>query len=130
MITLHNKETAFENFSNLLNQIINDLEKTGNQITKENIHIYYEYMNSETTEEYSEILDAIFDKRAYEIMELLELEKDNFYSNCKFITPHDMDLDSIIGLIVFGVKDILKPLGNYIDEIKDSKNYKIFISES
>lgn len=115
--TLHNNESAFENFSNLLNKIILDVENTGTEITSENINIYYGYMSNEMKEKYGEILHPILtDRRAY-IDSILDLKlKDLSFSYDK--------KGNWISYCYFGIHDTLKPIEEYIKEIKESEAYK------
>jgi hypothetical protein len=122
MNALQNNETAFENFSNLLNQIINDIGNTGTEITSENINIYYGYMSNEMKEEYGEILHPILtDRRAY-IDSILDLKlKDLSFSYDK--------KGNWISCCYFGIHDTLRPIQEYINQIKESEQYKISTSE-
>lgn len=122
MNALYNNENAFENFSNLLNQFINDLGNTGTEITSENINIYYGHMSNEMKEEYGEILHPILtDRRSY-IDSILDLKlKDLSFSYDK--------KGNWISYCYFGIQDTLKPIDEYINQIKESEQYKISTSE-
>ena len=90
------------------------------KITKDNIADFYEHMSGEDLEKYSYILDDIFsdrqefiDKKGLTTTESTEHEIFEHYAHF-----------SITGLSVWGVKDTLKPIDEYIAEIKESEAYK------
>lgn len=87
-------------------------------ITKDNIADYYEFMNDDNLEKYKDILSPIFKKRAYYIV-----------NNSFFQLPNrSVDFDDN-WLTVLDIKDTLKPINEYIEEIKQSSEYKDYLKE-
>lgn len=98
-----------------------DFQVTKNVITRDNIHLYYEFMSEQDLIKNRKILDEIFDKRrgsikvsltigSFELSNHEEFEHGNyrFIYKCSF----------------FGAKDTLKPIDEYIADIKASSEYK------
>lgn len=101
----------------------NDYENKVIEITKDNIHLYYEFMSGEDMKKYGYILDNIFDVRLDTLKKVfLNIQFEQLSSNTEYSF-------NITGLIVFGAKDILKPIDKYIEEIKASDAYKEYISK-
>lgn len=92
----------------------NDTENV--TITKDNIHLYYEFMSDEDLEKYRTILEEVFHKRAFHIASIVELPDNSIDYNCK---EH----------IVLKTKDTLKPIDEYIEEIKASEEYRASLAE-
>ena len=96
----------------------------GVDITKDNIHLYYEFMSDEDLQKNINILENIFMQRSLKVARFF-----NMY-NCDFF-PLAVKTSSEIGktssLYIFGVKDTLKPIDEYIKEIKESSEYKEYI---
>jgi hypothetical protein len=124
------KELLFhlENFCLICNDDFKEVLKkfeciSFDNVTKDNIHLYYEFMSGKGIKKYGYILDDIFDirldtlKKMFFDIQFEQLSSDTEYSF------------NITGLIVFGVKDILKPIDEYIQEIKSSDAYKEYISK-
>ena len=94
-------------------------------ITKENIHLYYEFMSDEDIKKHKEILNISFRARNEVIevhfcIDLLTVNSSKFiFDNCY-----------LIGSSLFGVKDTLRPIDDYIQDIKASSEYKEYISKN
>lgn len=112
----------------------------GHTITKDNIHLYYEFMSDDDLSKYSNMLLATITKRISIVLDNLELTK-NDAGNFEDMELHGhfegkfQKLDSTYGTIplkyfTFGVKDTLKPIDEYIAEIKDSNTYKEYIASN
>ncbi len=103
---MHNeKRVDFEVFTiDLINESI---------ITKDNIHLYYEFMSDEDIKKYRHIIMPMFNDR-------LEIINKSIKLDAMYI--------SAISLSVFGIKDTLKPMEEYIAEIKASKEYLHYMS--
>lgn len=117
----HLKETSSENTRekeiNKLNLMVDDLETNGEKISQDNIHLYYQFMSDEDLEKYSYILDDIFDAR----LDIFKNEISNIeYEELSSDTEYGFN---ITGLILFGTKDTLKPIDEYIAEIKGNTSY-------
>lgn len=95
-------------------------------ITKDNIHLYYEFMSKSETNKMSNILDGIFKIRLDKIKRILDINipilDDNF--------TYEMNKNNQVSMNLFGVKDTLKPIDEYVAEIKASSEYKEYISKN
>lgn len=92
-------------------------------IDKDNIHLYYEFMSDEDLEKIfknSSFLHDIQLDRFFKIAELLRINTKEFEKFKK----------SFLSDAYFGIKDVLKPIDEYIAEIKASSEYKEYIAES
>jgi len=78
-------------------------------ITKDNIHLYYEFMSDEDKNIYHNLIWTLLVERYKFIIKTLSL--------CDFQ----------VGVGFFKVKDTLKPIDEYIEEIKESSKYKEYI---
>lgn len=107
-------------------------------ITRENIHLFYEFMSDEdkVKKEINHILDIEFSTRKSKVFKAFFLP-----STKESRARADLELqgartplkayDGIYretDLYCFGVRDTLKPINEYIMEIKNSNEYKEFIS--
>lgn len=94
------------------------------EITKDNIHLYYEFMSDEDIEKFDKILNNnFFANRSTEVMRCLNFEKIENWNNYQFFYSKE---NFCIGFEAFGIKDILKPIDEYIEEIKNSDAFKEF----
>ena len=98
-------------------EIAEYLMKNGAEITQENIHLYYEFMSDEDIEKYKEILTEIFQYRYSRIF-------DNVNLHISHLVFKTVEKYYYVGQTVFGVKDNLQPIDEYIEEIKESEAYK------
>ena len=101
-------------------------------ITKDNIHLYYEFMSIEDLEKYSDILGVLFIDRTSIILNLLfpniqELRELEDYLKTDVFFQH-FGIYKATARYFFGTKDTLKPIDEYIEEIKASSEYKEYIS--
>ena len=100
-----------------LNLIVDDYEKDNNVIDAENIHLYYEFMDIEQVCKIGStkiFLSKLHDNRHEKIIQLLNIDVKilcDFRKTC-------------IHSYYFGVKDTMKPIHEYIADIKDSNDYK------
>ncbi len=117
-------------------------------ITKDNIALYYEFMSDEYInklrytifEEYAKKYRLFFNRaeKVVNSFNVSDLEKDIFkmryYDNRykkEINFSHLVKCESLnieTGLSIFGVKDILKPINEYISDIKASSEYKEYIA--
>ena len=105
----------------------NDYESGEIEITKENIHLYYEYMEESELTNFSSSLDKLFQDRFINVASKIAKELNRktsevhcYWSNIKASVECDKSF-------IFGVKDLLKPIDKYIEEIKKSDEYHKFI---
>jgi len=96
----------------------NDFKKV--VITKDNIHLYYEFMSDEDLEKYGYILNDIFENRQRNISNILKIN----LTDIELMQFEHYAHFQIVGLISYGIKDTLKPTDEYIEEIKGSSEYK------
>lgn len=96
-------------------------------ITKDNIRLYYEFMSDEDKKDYRFLISPILFTRFYRISEmdfLSSLEPSEF----SLITKDKNSGDLLIGSAIFNVWDTLKPIDEYIEEIKASEAYKAYVA--
>lgn len=101
-------ELSRTEINQMLNAIFDDVV-----ITKDNIHLYYEFMSDEDIKKYRHIIMPMFNDR-------LEIINKSIKLDAMYI--------SAISLSVFGIKDTLKPIDEYIAEIKATEEYRAYIS--
>lgn len=106
-------------FADLIHEFLDSIDTL--EITKENIHLYYEFMGSEDINKYRRLLnDIIEDERLEKLVKIFDLTNENY----SFDEIDTGDCFFNIGLSVFGIKDILKPIDEYINEIKTSSSFR------
>lgn len=97
------------------------------EISEDNIHLYYKFMNKDDISKYRNILHIFFNKRQpLNIEDFLEIDKEVIRENWKYDCFADGKIKT---QSYFGIKDTLKPIDEYIEEIKESEKYKISTSE-
>lgn len=100
------------------------------EINKNNIHLYYEFMNKEELETHSSLLNDILLNRFHNVRNTIRVEDKKFEP----LKDYDIDLaeksNNYIYASIFGVKDNLQPIEKYIDEIKNSDGYKNYVGEN
>ena len=130
--TFKNKK-EFENFQT---ELKNDGYFHGDssfKITKDNIHLYYEFMSDEDLELHKIMIACVLGDRDREIFkQLFSPSSSNQDEKFTIFCGHSSDKRSLnstykIQQTVFGVKDTLKPIDEYIAEIKASEAYKAYI---
>lgn len=111
-----------------LNLMVDDYEKDNNVIDKDNIHLYYEFMSDIEKKENKIVLDSVFNRRVGKIYDFIKansfdsLIKDSFVFTT--VDKNNLDDGFVISCNCFGTKDTLKPIEDYIADIKDSNDYK------
>lgn len=116
------KEWNYEDKSDLFldePKLCSDIE-----ITKDNIHLFYEFMSDEDKQNIKNkyiISDALC-TRFYAICDIVF--KDEKPENINKYVVDIMNRDLQKEQIIFGIKDTLKPINEYIAEIKASKEYQ------
>lgn len=89
------------------------------QITQNNVQLFYKFMSEEEVQRHT---DAIYHKSMYRAC-LVQLELS--------LTPRQLYINSIFEngyLFVFGVKDTMKSIEDYMTEIKKSEAYNKYVS--
>ena len=106
--------------------VVEDLILIKDTITKENISIYYEFMNNDDLIKYKSIIDEILVYRKDFINEKLFSTIDSRIKGGYSFT----DIGAYrIKQTIFEVKDTLKPINEYIAEIKKSEQYIALMSK-
>jgi hypothetical protein len=95
------------------------------EITTDNIQKYYQFMSDEDLEKHGNILSDVFQNRLNYLFKNLKFKDDEYHIFlCKY-TLQKLSLDRWIkSSLVFEVKDTLKPIDEYLEEIKKSDTYK------
>lgn len=93
-------------------------------ITKDNIDVYYEFMSDEDLIENKKIISKALDERFGAICFGLGFTVGQLQDNIAFNSVGT----KIVRQYVFGTKDTLKSIDEYIAEIKASKEYQAYIS--
>jgi hypothetical protein len=106
-------------------------------VSHDNINKYYKFMDIATKLEHKDLLRIIHSERWEKIVTFLKEERhifevkegiwdnDFLYDNCEFKKlKFDFPVNYYEETSYFGVKDILLPIDEYIEEIKDSEGYK------
>jgi len=123
-LTPKNNDTIItfeEKYQNIIcKYLYNNLDLT---ITKDNIHQYYEFMSDDDLEKYKQILNSIFTDRYSYLYDKIKIKLDMLEIKTLFGSFH-------VGLKLFKMKDTLKPIDKYIEEIKASNEYKEYIKNN
>ena len=118
--------TFFDNSMDSYFEIVGICEDL--KITKDNIHLYYEFMGDKDLIKYQDILSNIIDDRLKNVFINLDFNNDMFHTFlCKYTEQKLSNDRYIISSVVFGIKDNLKPIEYYIQEIKESFKYQEYI---
>lgn len=96
------------------------------EISVRNIQKYYEYFNNKDLERYSEILDTLFkDRKSFIVVALLGDDIADFSKSSQLHSNHYKQTNSLKGYITgfsyFGIRDTLKPLIEYVAELKNAQ---------
>ncbi len=98
-------------------------------INKDNISLYYEFMSDEDIEKCSDLLNNTLLDRFRLIRQKIKF-KDKAFTPLK---DYDMDIalksNNYIYISFFGIKDTLRPINEYIAEIKESEAYKRYMAK-
>jgi len=86
-------------------------------ITKDNIHLYYEFMSDEDLVTHKDVLFFIFSDRSFYVSSSIKLPEKSISFNSKVLS-------------ILGIKDTLKPIDEYIADIKASDAYREYIAKS
>jgi len=129
-------ESAREDAIKKLNLMEDDFKENNYLLILENLWLYYEFMSDEDLYSISKYNKGNFDffkifkERADYICEKLNISTSLFFKHAKKVVfkKDDDYREFIIGLIFFGVRDILKPINEFIEDIKKSKLYKDCLS--
>ncbi len=103
-------------------------------ITKDNIHLYYEFMSDEDKYTHSDLIHKILIlERQFQVFKQLEINVNDESTWKKIQEKHiekqieNKRTEWVTDLKIFGIKDILKPIDEYIAEIKASSEYKKYL---
>lgn len=94
-------------------------------ITKDNIHLYYEFMGEDDFLKHKDVISKAFDSRFGAICFYLNLNVAELIDNMVF----SYIFNKIVSQKVFNIKDVLKPMDEYILEIKESEKYQGYINK-
>jgi len=94
-------------------------------ITKDNIHLYYEFMNDEDLIKHYDLISTIVHRRTLEVRNLINFNPDENFNKHRVL---ETLRSQAVGQKIFGIKDTLKPIDDYIAEIKQSEPYKTYMA--
>jgi len=129
----------------LIDLIVNIRDSHLRVVTNENISSIYSTLTDKEKQYSSELISNRINSRHFEIERYLKLTLPSFasessilktdedYSNLfktNQLTWEKTPSGAVVGQTFFGVKDNFKPLDDYIEDIKNSKGYKEFISNT
>lgn len=138
-------ELAREEAMNKLNLMQDDLEKNGEIIYSDKIPLYYDLMGEKELNYYKYAIDGSMSLNGLLIYQKLFLDtdvlnynntfseiynqkaKDEFLKHVK-CTTIETTKKFIVAQSYFGIKDTMKPHKEYIEEIRNSAEYKNYIS--
>lgn len=117
------EKAVLNHFKNFIKEIVEYQLKSGVEITRENICLYYEFIDSDVLSSYKRIMrNIIYNRKLYVFKYFCLVVSENNENEI-----HWKYLDytkKYLGYSIFGVKDTLKPIDEYITQIKDSDAYK------
>ena len=130
-------ESSRENEIEKLNLIVDDYEKDCNTINADNVNLYYSFMNDEDVKKYNVIISQSLENRLQEIYTKLGFINKIDQSIIPYEFSHYLNgVYAVMGTnkipfqIIFGVKDLLKPIDEYVSEIKQSEQYKNYLDNN
>jgi methionine synthase II (cobalamin-independent) len=90
-------------------------------ITIDNIDVYYNFMSDEDLQRYQHEVELMLNSRRIDIALSLDI---GYFSLKEKIESHLNASSGILKYSLFGVKDTLKPIDEFIEQIKASDDYK------
>ena len=124
-------------FKNFIKEIVEHQLKNRAVITKENIHLYYEFMSEDDIKKHKNITHTLLHNRALNILINLHIidgtsktfDKDfRNFNHISLVTYKDTGIR--LHSFIFGIKDTLKPIDEYVSQIKESEAYQSYIVNS
>lgn len=114
----------------------NEYQYFKDEITKDNVHLYYEFMSDEEIKSLDSsnlrdiktgtpVISTILSGRMIAVRETLSIHPAILDNYKKYTFGLN---DSVLSQSIFGVKDLLKPIDEYIAEIKESDIYKNYVA--
>ncbi len=120
-------ENAINEEIEKLNLLLDDFEKDNTLVNEDNIHLYYQFMEKEDLEIYSNLLNDILLNRFHNVRNTIKVKDKKF----KPLKDYNIDLaeksNNYIYVSIFEIKDTLKPIDEYIAKIKQSEQYLQYI---
>ena len=110
------------------------------EITQENLHLYYNFMSDEDLIYYRVIVADVLEKRLNQIADIINLKNNKElqvfgvegFNNSDTSKIHSLKVvfcHYLLRTVIYGIKDTLKPIDDYLEEIRESENYKINTNE-
>lgn len=127
---MDSEEGSIEKELDKIMEKVGDLETDPDNITAENIAERYQNMDFDERFDNREVIGRTMEDRQKEIMNFLGvtfLEDDIF--SVETAKEKDGNHLIVISQTVFGIKDNLEPIDEYIAKIKESDQYKSYIKE-
>ena len=104
--------------------IIDDVE-----INRDNIPLYYEFMSDEDIIKNQDLISDVLCDRFFEIKKNIEFDSHPFKHYNVQLRKNSEASGEPLKMDFFGIKDTLKPINEYISEIKESEQYKTYIKK-
>jgi len=110
--------------------LVNDKILVEANITKDNIHLYYEFMSEDDKKYHCYILDDILGIRCGEVRKVIRYPYAySTFKSFNYCTGlNGAKCFNFYSRSEFGVEDTLKPIEEYITEIKKSEAYKEYMA--
>lgn len=127
-------ESSIEKAILELNLMVDDYEKDNNVVDKENIHLYYKFMSDEDLKKILNwsILSNVFSNRIIYITDIFGWRDNKKVLKLEYWKAFDkyyVKNNDYTRFSFFGIIDTLKPIDEYISDIKNSDAFKEFEKE-
>lgn len=99
-------------------------------VTEDNINLYYELMSDEDINKYRDLIDVVINKRLDSLSDFLGFIDDLIPSSIHTVDTvlsNNGSWEYYLKSYIFGIQDTLKPIDEYIEEIKASSEYKEYL---
>ncbi len=104
------------------------------EITQENLHLYYNFMSDEDLIYHRFLIDDVLEKRLNQIADIINLKNNKElqlfgvegFSNAdksKIYSLKVVFCHYLLRTVIYGIKDTLKPIDEYLEEIKNSDTF-------
>ena len=121
-------------------EILEYMFKMGVEITEENLPLYHKFMSDEDLIYNRKIVDSVLAKRLKMLADILNIKNNKELqvfgveglNGSDTARIHSLDVvfnNYLLKTVIYEVEDSLKPIYDYLEEIRESEKYKISTSE-